>query len=351
MPLTSASVAGTPSAGGWKLRRSFRSPHPTRRTPRNRTAASDLRCATALSCTTMKKSELVDQVAKGAGVAKRQTEKVLDAFFETAKKAAKKGDEVSWPKFGVVEAAKKAGKTAGKKAGKLASSKKGAAKQAVTKVVEKVDKVVHVPGLRPDEPPAAEPATAEPGDRRSGDRRPGDRPSGHRARGARRAAGRFRIGCRRRPGGARGGRDSRGRRSRDGRGSGPEGPRQEAARQEGAPDRVGDQGPHGQEVARRPKVPGQEGRRHRPFASPPRRWPSPPRRWPTPPRPWSTPPRRWPTPRTPRFRTPSPTPHHPRGVPRPIDRRTLRKRQAVSGSSGGEPTSIVPSRRTLNLQK
>jgi DNA-binding protein HU-beta len=100
---------------------------------------------------TMKKSELVDQVAKGAGVAKRQAEKVLDAFFDTAKKAAKKGDEVSWPKFGVVEAAVKAGKKAGKQAGKTASSKKGAAKKAVTKVVETVEKVVHIPGSKTDD--------------------------------------------------------------------------------------------------------------------------------------------------------------------------------------------------------
>ena len=107
----------------------------------------------------MKKSELVDQVAKGAGVAKRQAEKVLDAFFETAKKAAKKGDEVSWPKFGVVEAAKKAGK----KAGKTASSKKGAAKNAVTKVVERVEKVVHLPGSHAEQPAAGgEPADDEP---------------------------------------------------------------------------------------------------------------------------------------------------------------------------------------------
>ncbi|MEA2932005.1 MAG: hypothetical protein QOI56_790, partial [Actinomycetota bacterium] len=99
----------------------------------------------------MKKSELVARVADGAGVAKRQAEKVLEAFFDTAKKAAKKGDEVSWPKFGVVAAAKKAGKSAGTKA----SSKKGAAKKAVTKVVETVEKVVHLPGSRPDEPTAA----------------------------------------------------------------------------------------------------------------------------------------------------------------------------------------------------
>ncbi len=85
----------------------------------------------------MKKSELVAQVAKGAGVAKREAEKVLDAFFDTARKAAKKGDEISWPKFGVVGVAKKAGKAA--------SAKKDVAKAAVTKVVETVEKVVHLP--------------------------------------------------------------------------------------------------------------------------------------------------------------------------------------------------------------
>lgn len=56
----------------------------------------------------MKKSELVARVAKGAGVAKREAEKVLDAFFDTARKAAKKGDAISWGRFGVIEAAKKA---------------------------------------------------------------------------------------------------------------------------------------------------------------------------------------------------------------------------------------------------
>ncbi len=208
----------------------------------------------------MKKSELVDQVAKGAGVAKRQTEKVLDAFFETAKKAAKKGDEVSWPKFGVVEAAKKAGKTAGKKAGKLASSKKGVAKQAVTKVVEKVDKVVHVPGLRPDEPPAAEPATAEPatGDQATGDQATGPQATGPGGPDAPPAASGSVAGGD--LGGPEGGAIPEA--AVPGTAAAPvrKAPAKKLPGKKAPPTASATNGPHGQEVARRPKVPGQEGR-------------------------------------------------------------------------------------------
>src|SRR5205085_11897827 len=102
----------------------------------------------------MRKSELVARVADTAGVAKREAEKVLDAFFDTARKAAKKGDQVSWPKFGVVAAAKKAGKSA--------SAKKGAAKQAVTNMVETVErtveKVVHHGGATEETSTAGVPA-------------------------------------------------------------------------------------------------------------------------------------------------------------------------------------------------
>jgi DNA-binding protein HU-beta len=46
------------------------------------------------------KAELLDQVAGSAGVSKADAEKVLDAFFESATKAAQGGDKVAWPGFG-----------------------------------------------------------------------------------------------------------------------------------------------------------------------------------------------------------------------------------------------------------
>jgi DNA-binding protein HU-beta len=46
------------------------------------------------------KSDVIDRVAGSADVARTQAERVLDAFFETVKAAAKKGDRVAWPGFG-----------------------------------------------------------------------------------------------------------------------------------------------------------------------------------------------------------------------------------------------------------
>jgi DNA-binding protein HU-beta len=46
------------------------------------------------------KSDLIERVADGAEVGRQQAERVLDAFFETVKGAAKKGDRVAWPGFG-----------------------------------------------------------------------------------------------------------------------------------------------------------------------------------------------------------------------------------------------------------
>ena len=48
----------------------------------------------------MNKSDLIERVADGAEVGRQQAERVLDAFFETVKGAAKKGDRVAWPGFG-----------------------------------------------------------------------------------------------------------------------------------------------------------------------------------------------------------------------------------------------------------
>lgn len=48
----------------------------------------------------MNKSDVIDRVAGAADVGRQQAERVLDAFFETVKGAAKKGDRVAWPGFG-----------------------------------------------------------------------------------------------------------------------------------------------------------------------------------------------------------------------------------------------------------
>jgi DNA-binding protein HU-beta len=49
---------------------------------------------------TVTKADLLEQVADNAGVSKSQAESVLDAFFDTVKETAKKGDKVGWPGFG-----------------------------------------------------------------------------------------------------------------------------------------------------------------------------------------------------------------------------------------------------------
>lgn len=48
----------------------------------------------------MNKSDLIDHVVQATGVAKKETEKVVDALFSTVKTAVKKGDRVGWPNFG-----------------------------------------------------------------------------------------------------------------------------------------------------------------------------------------------------------------------------------------------------------
>jgi DNA-binding protein HU-beta len=46
------------------------------------------------------KSDVIDHVAGAAGVAKQQAESVLDAFFDTVRRAVANGDRVAWPSFG-----------------------------------------------------------------------------------------------------------------------------------------------------------------------------------------------------------------------------------------------------------
>ena len=50
--------------------------------------------------TAMTKAELIDAVAKSAGISKVQAEQTLGAFFDHVVKATKKGDKVAWPGFG-----------------------------------------------------------------------------------------------------------------------------------------------------------------------------------------------------------------------------------------------------------
>jgi DNA-binding protein HU-beta len=57
------------------------------------------------------KSELIDAVASGAGVEKRQAESVLNAFFETVRSQAKGGDKVAWPGFGSFSTSKRNART------------------------------------------------------------------------------------------------------------------------------------------------------------------------------------------------------------------------------------------------
>ncbi len=56
----------------------------------------------------MNKADLVDAVAKSAGVTKTDAEGVLDAFFGTVTSATKKGDKVAWPGFGSFSTTKRA---------------------------------------------------------------------------------------------------------------------------------------------------------------------------------------------------------------------------------------------------
>ena len=48
----------------------------------------------------MTKAELIDSVAKAAGVSKADAERTIDAFFDHVVSGARKGDKISWPGFG-----------------------------------------------------------------------------------------------------------------------------------------------------------------------------------------------------------------------------------------------------------
>ncbi len=56
----------------------------------------------------MNKSELVDAMAKNAGLSKKDTEAALNAFTETVTDALKKGDKITLIGFGTFEVTKRA---------------------------------------------------------------------------------------------------------------------------------------------------------------------------------------------------------------------------------------------------
>ncbi|MDQ6725940.1 MAG: HU family DNA-binding protein, partial [Actinomycetota bacterium] len=59
----------------------------------------------------MNKSEVIQEVAGTAGVAKQDVEKVIDAFFDTVRSAVGKGDRVAWPSFGAFSATDRKART------------------------------------------------------------------------------------------------------------------------------------------------------------------------------------------------------------------------------------------------
>ena len=59
----------------------------------------------------MTKAELIEDVAKSAGVSKADAERTIGAFFDHVVSSAKKGDKVAWPGFGSFSASKRAART------------------------------------------------------------------------------------------------------------------------------------------------------------------------------------------------------------------------------------------------
>ena len=59
----------------------------------------------------MTKAELIDAVAKTAGVSKAQAEATLSAFFDQVVASTKKGDKVAWPGFGSFSTTKRKART------------------------------------------------------------------------------------------------------------------------------------------------------------------------------------------------------------------------------------------------
>ncbi|MCR4787078.1 MAG: HU family DNA-binding protein [Lachnospiraceae bacterium] len=59
----------------------------------------------------MNKTELVEAMAKAAGLSKKDSEKALKAFTDTVAKTLKKGDKVQLVGFGTFEVSKRAART------------------------------------------------------------------------------------------------------------------------------------------------------------------------------------------------------------------------------------------------
>lgn len=59
----------------------------------------------------MNKTELIFSVAKTAGVSKKDTEQVLNAFFSTVQETLKQNDKVQLPGFGTFEVRERAART------------------------------------------------------------------------------------------------------------------------------------------------------------------------------------------------------------------------------------------------
>jgi DNA-binding protein HU-beta len=59
----------------------------------------------------MTKAELIDAVAKEAGVSKADAERTISAFFDTVTNVTKKGGKVAWPGFGSFSTSKSAART------------------------------------------------------------------------------------------------------------------------------------------------------------------------------------------------------------------------------------------------
>lgn len=59
----------------------------------------------------MNKTELVSSVAEIAGVGKKDTEQVLNAFFSTVQETLKQNDKVQIPGFGSFEVRERAART------------------------------------------------------------------------------------------------------------------------------------------------------------------------------------------------------------------------------------------------
>jgi DNA-binding protein HU-beta len=59
----------------------------------------------------MTKAELLEAVAKRAGVTKADADRTIDAFFTEVKSTAMNGDKVTWPGFGSFATRKAAART------------------------------------------------------------------------------------------------------------------------------------------------------------------------------------------------------------------------------------------------